>query len=339
MNRAAAVALVLLVAASARVCAAGDGRDGRDGRDGGRGERVGRSGRAPAPAVVIKMRRVPVPHAPVIKDPSHVVRDQRRIEMPKADGAGARIVKQAETRPPVQHNEVARNTRVVHGIEDQQRAETEKGRHYWHEDHGVKYSHYYDGHAHWYGFYHGPTFYWTRYHANRWWWYDTAFSRWVYWGDGFWWWPGPAGVAYVYLDGGYYPYEPGGSVVVQKPELQTPAADAPALDAAAANVSPDGRRLVQIGGFDADAFLYDKTATPPSFMKYLGKGVGQVKFSGGSNGQPLEILLQFLDGTFALYDGDGNPKDAAAASGAATAEPPSEVPDSIPPPPAAAPGP
>jgi hypothetical protein len=334
------ITLSMTLAALTALCAGASFARGGGGDDRGddHGGRDHGSRHAPAPAVVIKMHRVAVPHHDPIKDQSHVVRDQRHIDLPKRDGAGAPIVTHAETRPPVQHAEMARNHGFVHGIEDQQRSEMEVGHHYWHTAGGVQYSHYYDGHAHWYGFYHGPTFYWTRYHANRWWWYDTAFARWVYWGDGFWWWPGPAGVAYVYADGNYYPYEQEGSVVTQKPELQTPAAEAPAPGTGVAKTSPDGRRLVQIGGYDADAYLYDNTAKPAAFMKFLGKGVQQVRFSGGTSGQPLEILLQFLDGTFALYDGEGNAKDAAAASSSATAEPPADVPDSIPPPPTAAPG-
>ena len=53
-------------------------------------------------------------------------------------------------------------------------------------------------------------------------------------------------------------------------------------------------------------------ASPPVLLKYLGQGVQKVRFSGGTAETPAQILLEFLDGNFALYDSDGNPRGAAA---------------------------
>ena len=331
-------ALNCALALAAAAVMTGAGRE--DGRRDGDAPRPAHHSAAPGPATVIKMHRVPVPRPTPIRNPEHVVRDHARIDWPKKDGRGAAIVQPAATTPPAQHAAIVRGAGVVQGIVNQQRVETARNRHYWHEDHGVKYSHYYDGRAHWYGFYNGPSFYWTRYNANRWWWYDQRYARWVYFADGFWWWPGPSGVPYVYVDENYYPYEQEqeGTILVKHPELQTPSAEAPAPNPAGASVSPDGTRMVQLSAGAAEAYLFDHTVAPPVMMKYLGQGVQKVRFSGGTPGAPLQILLEFLDGSFALYDGDGNAKDASGASAAATALPPSDVPSSIPPPPTSAPG-
>jgi hypothetical protein len=41
--------------------------------------------------------------------------------------------------------------------------------------------------------------------------------------------------------------------------------------------------------------------------KYLASGVTDVRFSNTDNGKPLQIMLSLSDGTFELYDADGNP--------------------------------
>jgi hypothetical protein len=215
--------------------------------------------------------------------------------------------------------------------------ETVPNHYYWHNEGGVRYSHYYDGHSHWYGFYHGPTFYWTRYYGDHWWWFDVGFHRWAFWWDGFWWWPGPGGVAFVYMDNNYYPYESGG-VTVETAQAQTPPASIPAPGQGSATNSPDNRRMVQITGTNAEAFLYDKTKTPPSYLNFLGDGVTKVRFSGGTGGAPLQILVEFKDNAFALYDENGVSQSAAVKSTESKTAPPPEAPESIPPPPTTAPG-
>jgi hypothetical protein len=104
--------------------------------------------------------------------------------------------------------------------------------------------------------------------------------------------------------------------------------------------SPDGKRAVQIAGSDDEAFLYDNSVSAPRYMKFLAKDVGAVKYSGGTAAAPLTILLEFKDGSFALFDADGTPQNTTPASGAGSAAPvpPSDKPASLPPTPTSAPG-
>jgi hypothetical protein len=301
------------------------------GHEGGGREGGGGGGSSGA---VYHRRKVSVP-AP--SAPAHGVEGANHVAYPQRDGGGRAISTPAARVPPSHHNEVVRNAAVVHGIEHQRTVENQPNHYYWHTSNGVQYSHYYDGHNHWYGFYHGPTFYWTRYNAGRWWWYDSHVSRWVYWWNGFWWWPGPAGVAYVYVDNNYYPYESEG-VTVQNAVVPAAPAAVPEPSAGKNTPSPDGKRSVQVFGDDAQAFLYDTTVTPPKFLKYLGSGVAQARFSGGTAGAPLQVLVEFKDGTFALFDGEGSSQSAAVLSTQSGTAPPSDVPDSVPPPPSSAPG-
>ncbi|MBI3549664.1 MAG: hypothetical protein HY078_11540 [Elusimicrobia bacterium] len=297
-----------------------------------------RSAEAP---VVMKMRRVRVPQPKVISDPAQVVRDHRRVPSPRTDNAGARIRQHEAVHPPSHHSVVINNKAVVSNIAVQQRIEVAPGRYYWHHDHGVRYAHYYDRHrVHWYGFYHGPRFYWTRYHSGYWWWWDVRFSRWVYWWGGRWWWPGPAGVVYVYVDNSYYPYD-GGVVTVKHPEVQAPPVEAPKAAASGGWKSPDGRRSIQIAGSFGDAFLYDSSGAQPVLLKFIGRDIEKARFTGGgASGKPLQILAEFKDGTFAVFDADGNPLDAPASPAAAEVTPSAAPPqpESIPPPPGSAPG-
>jgi hypothetical protein len=80
---------------------------------------------------------------------------------------------------------------------------------------------------------------------------------------------------------------------------------------------------VRLWGNDSEAFLYDKSEAKEEFMRYLGKGVERVRFSGGKDGKPLRILLEFKDDSFAMYDSEGEPLDAAPTAAAA----PPPVPD------------
>jgi hypothetical protein len=108
---------------------------------------------------------------------------------------------------------------------------------YWHTDNNVRYAHMYDGHIHWYGFYNGPRFYWTRYEDNRWWWFDQAAGRWLYWYDNYWWWHNPANPAipYVVINDSYYPY----SDIEANPQLAPGVTSAPAATGAASQTAMD----------------------------------------------------------------------------------------------------
>ena len=338
----------MLTVAAAALCLIGAGRDGGDGgfshgggggvsHGGGGGVSRGGGGRPAAsgrasPSTIYRRQRVTVPRASM---PQEVIHDQNRIGHPPRGESGMRITQRAAT-PPAHHLAVARNEGLVRNIRAQQRNEVVPNHYYWHNDNGMRYSHYYDGHNHWYGFYHGPSFYWTRYHGDRWWWYDGPRARWDFWWDGFWWWPGAGGNPYVYVDNNYYPYEDTG-VTVEQAEEQPAPASIPAPNSGKPVNSPDGRRMVQMGS-DGQAFLYDKTKTPPTFMKYLGSGVSQVRFSGGTPDAPEQIMVEYSDNTFALFDADGNSQSSAVQAAESATPAPPETPDSIPPPPTSAPG-
>ncbi|HXL73185.1 MAG TPA: hypothetical protein VN963_06120 [bacterium] len=179
-------------------------------------------------------------------------------------------------------------------------AENQAGHYYWHNDEGVNYCHYLDGSGYnWYGWYTGDQYFWTRNFNGRWWWYDSDYDRWCFWNNGFWWWQDPyhVGDLYCYNDDNYIPCNSAEDQVVvtasNNANLQS-------------NVSPDGTRIVKVDADTQDAFLYD-TANPPTFDPvYLASGVQSVQFSDTSNGRPLEIILRLNDGSFDLFDGQGN---------------------------------
>ena len=323
----------LTIAATALVLM-GAGHGSGEGQRGGGQRSAGQRGGGSSPSKIYRLRRVAVPKPSM---PSRVVRGQGRFSYPERDESGARISKPAAAAPPQHHASVVKNTALVRNIQTQERVENTPKHYYWHNDGGLRYSHYYDGRVHWYGFYHGPAFYWTRYYGDRWWWYDGGGARWVFWWDGFWWWPGPGAAAYVYMDGHYYPYE-NAAVTVAHEENQAPPASIPAPNPAAAAKSPDARRMVQISGSDGQAFLYDNTTSPPTFVKFLGVGASKARFSGGSAGAPLQILVEYKDDTFALFDADGNSQSSAVQSSESQSTPPAAAPDSIPPMPTSAPG-
>lgn len=218
---------------------------------------------------------------------------------------------------------IRRDRGVVNDIQRQRRVEIVPNQNYWHNREGVRYNHRYYNGVHWYGFYHGPHYYWTRYYGNRWWWFDVHYNRWSYWWDGYWWWAGPGGVMYVYVDDNYYPYENG--VVA----VQSPPSGAPSSSEGQEWKSGDGKRMVQAIGVNNETFLYDTSTGEPRFMKFLASGVEKARFSGGQDGKPLWILLEFKSGGFALYDMEGNTIESPDAKSAAKAGPPPE--DAAPP--------
>ena len=264
--------------------------------------------------VIIKMHRRNMPRPNVIQNPRNAVRDQRTAVVPERDENGAMIHERATVIAP-QHTTIVRNSAVIRGIRQQQRVEIVPNHYYWHTVGGIRYSHYYDHGTHWYGFYHGPTFYWTRYYGNRWWWFDGGFNRWVYWWDGDWWWPAVGGGLYVYVDNNYYPY---GGRRRDGAENRSPNGSG--------NHAGDGDRghrfkksgwktsCASVRQNQAEAFLYDTSSGQPMFMKYLGQGVKKFVFSGGGTyGKPSRgFSLDFTDGNFALYNEDGDSLDAAA---------------------------
>lgn len=213
------------------------------------------------------------------------------------------------------------------GIRRMEGVETAPRRHYWHEWGGRRYSHYYDGSVHWYGYPFGASFFWMRPYGGFWWAWDVNFARWVYWNDGFWWWPGPGGAQYVFVDDNYYPY----SAVRQAAASAPPAS----RDANGAWTSPDGRRLIEVTGPDAQANLFDATTSPATYISHLGKGVERVRFSVAAPGYPPTIAVEFSNGAAASFDYDGRRLDVAKPAPVKKAPPPSQLPP--PPPPGEAP--
>lgn len=293
INRFAALAAFFAVTLSASpgLVRAGD-------RDSGRGYGRG-GGRRITKLQSISMSR------PERLDAGSVVNDKRQIDAPRQYENGEAVRERAVNIPPSRHSDVMGDRNVVQAISREQGAERVKGKYYWHSLGGRRYAHFYDDHGlDWYGFYFGSQFYWTRYYSSRWWWYDAGYTRWVFWWSGHWWWQGPDGTAYVYLNDTYYPYQEGG-VTVQTSTTVPPAQASPAAETVKQWNSPDLSRLVKVIGAEDEAFLYDRSGGKQVFLAYLGKGADKVRFSGGVSGQPLQILVDFKDGTFALFDADG----------------------------------
>ena len=211
---------------------------------------------------------------------------------------------------------IIRNPNLPPNVRSHERVEITPSQYYWHRRDGRRYGHYYSHGVHWYGFYYGPSFYWARYFDDYWWHYDPFYARWLYWHDGYWWWREPGGAIYVYVDDRYYPYDtaPGGP-----PQLGTPAPGEKEIGGAW--TSPDRRRMVQVAGANADAFLYDTSGPSPVFIKQLSNHVENVRFSGGADGKPSRILLEYRDNRFAMFTENGDPIDL-------------DVPEEAPPPPA-----
>lgn len=245
---------------------------------------------------------------PVRVRPVEPQRSGQRGEAPGAFRSGpsgrTRVIRRSDSVAPSGHSSIAGNTRVIRTIERQRRAEVEPNKYYWHRVNGHRYCHYYSRGTHWYGFYDGPSFYWTRYHGNRWWWYEQRHGRWVYWANGHWWWPAAGGVSLVFVRNAYYPPDEA-PVSVEPPDDPAVPVQAPEKTRADSWDSPDGTRMVQVFGPRSEAFLYDKTVQPAAFMGFLGHDVAKVRFAGGKDGKPLKVLVDFNDGGFALFSGDG----------------------------------
>jgi len=183
------------------------------------------------------------------------------------------------------------------------RTENQAGRYYWHNWNGSQYCHYCDGNGcNWYGCYDGGNCFWGCYYGDNWWWFDQAAADWCYWDQGNWWWQNPYNVNQtdLYDNGSYTPAD----------DSQASAATSENADAAAAPIifrSKDGTRQVKITGQGEDAFLFD-TATPPAFQPvYLASDVANVIFSNSKNGQPTRIAVTLADGSFDLFDDQGQP--------------------------------
>lgn len=224
------------------------------------------------------------------------------VQAPSGNGGGKGVRRRSGV-SPAPAGAIARPG-VVRDMNRRRRAELSPGRVYWHRAGGVRYGHAYHHGLHWYGFHHGPRVFWTAYHNDYYWWHEPVYDRWVFWWGGGWWWPGPANVVYVYRDGDYLPAE---EVPERPSELPAPPPDAAAPSAGGSWKSDDGRRMVQVTGPDNEAFLYDTTGANPAFLKSLGRDAEQVRFSGGKDGKPLQVLVDRQGGSFTLFNEDGAP--------------------------------
>jgi hypothetical protein len=178
--------------------------------------------------------------------------------------------------------------------------ENRANNYYWHTWNGINYCHYYDNWGyHWYGWYLGSSYFWTRWYGNNWWWYDNAYDRWCYWHDGGWWWQDPyhVNVIYVYNNGNYSP-------INSNPAYDNP--DGNPNGGQTVYQSNDGTRKVKVMGDGQDAFLYDTSNSPSFDPIYMASGVREVKFSDTSNGGPLQIMLTLGNGSFEMFDAYGN---------------------------------
>jgi len=326
---------LLAVLAVVGLCAAPAAAQGRDGHGGGGGGgRGGRGGGAAHAAPARPRAPQPMRYSPGVR-----VRptDQRRppaahfdlhpAPAPVVQGGGARLDQHGDQRGGFagrvdsrgwgapRHDNVANQSGFAGRAFAREKDEHEVNHVYWHNDGNQRYAHSYDGHVHWYGFYNGPRFYWTRWEDNRWWWFDQASTRWLYWYSGYWWWNDPANPTspYVVVNDTYYPY----AEVAADPQIAPGAAPADSSSAMAAadtaakgqhgnfaKVSPDGSREVQVYGDRREAFLYDRTGGEPRFIAFLAASVKHVQFSEASGNQ-LQVLLLLLDGTYDVFDANG----------------------------------
>jgi len=213
----------------------------------------------------------------------------------------------------------------------------------------------------WFGFYKGKTVIPTIYYNDHYWWQEPRSRRWLsYWRD-HWWWHSPQGAYYVYIGQQYYQWNPNpdGVVLVETaPEPaeeplegkmallpQSPAgaeqssgsapsgtwldmgnvAPPPSWDEPTYNYSADGTRMVQVEGRERSAYLYDTTKKEADgankLIRFMEKGVHEVRFSDTSRGAPLQIILSVLDEDGrtrrVCLDADGNPVSAEEQGAAA----------------------
>ncbi len=180
------------------------------------------------------------------------------------------------------------------------RTENRAGQYYWHNWNGSNYCHYCDFNGcNWYGCYAGGLCFWSCYYGDNWWWYDSGYGRWCYWDNNYWWWQNPYDVnqTYVYNNGDYVSAD--NSQNAPQTNGQTASTPQGIYD------SKDGTREVKVTGDQQDAFLFDKS-NPTAFQPvYLSSGVKTVSFSNPAKGQPPHVALVLADGSFELFDENG----------------------------------
>jgi hypothetical protein len=333
------LALVAVLCAAGAAPASAQGRQGRSGGGAPRaqaprprapqaprmspGAQVRPSGNGRPPAQHFDLR--PAPARPVERPVARPESRPGAEARPGGFGAAGRINARGWGAPD--HRSIVGSKEFAGRVFSHERDERQVNHVYWHNEGGQRYAHWYDGKVHWYGFYNGPRFYWSRYEDNRWWWFDQTASRWLYWHDGYWWWNDPANPATmdVVVNDNYYPY----AEVAAEPSLAPGAAPDDSSSAMAAveasgkgvhgnfsKASPDGTREVQVYGARREAFLYDRTGGgDPRFIAFLAAGVKHVSFS-ESAGNNLQVMLLMLDGSYDVFDADGRSVLPSTGNGA-----------------------
>jgi hypothetical protein len=251
-----------------------------------------------------------------ITDRSEIVSTDRAHSMignpstgPKGEPFKASMVSPRQFNNSVVRGQMAIASRpdFMRQIDHENVNETERNHVYWHTGTGFNYAHYTDNSGYnWYGWDTGGQFFWTRNDGGRWWWYDPGYNRWCFYNDNYWWWQDPyhVGDLYFYNDDGY--------IAANSADDQIVVSGAEQSGDAVYN-SPDGSRTVKITPNDGDTFLYD-TANPPTFDPvYLASGVQSVQFSNTGDQRPLEIILKLNDGSYDMFDADGNPYNSGSS--------------------------
>src|SRR3989338_8841553 len=326
----------------------------------------------PAPTPGKPGRRTEVPKAERIKNREQIIerRDTRQIEHPKVDDRGRDVVEKKLAYAPQRTtivNKTINNTTIINNITNiTNNTSYRDGRHHWRYYDGVRLSYRYDPWGnHWFGFYVGSGYFWTRYHHDRLWWYDPYWSRWCYWRNNRWWWQDPdhIDVVYVYVDNRYYRYDDARNGVVLRPDPTPPVEPPPQEPSQPSEPAPDpdeqiyysaeGTRSVQVLTKEKRAYLYDRTRQDSDgadiFLVELKrkktdpeknlpaepvKGVTEVEFSDPEDGALLITLRGEMAGKkFVLtFDADGTRLGAAKPQPtqeeqAGKAAPPLQTPD------------
>jgi hypothetical protein len=211
-----------------------------------------------------------------------------------------------------------------HGVQDHLRGVQngwDRNDHGYHHDTwgGHDMWHHYDEFGfHWWGFYIGNYYFWTRYDNGMYWWFDPYWHRWCWLNGPSWWWQDVNGVIYIVIDGVYYQYQDDNGTVVVVPDPAPPVdvpPGPPAPSQPASYYSADATRFVTIDPTDGSAYLYDATVAdasdPRAQGRLLGTGVSTVQFAystaaDGTTQVLQQINLSFSDGvTTAVVDPNG----------------------------------
>jgi hypothetical protein len=236
----------------------------------------------------------------------------------------------AATHPPAHHGAIVNNHALMRSVHTAANSRIVPGTFHWHHAGGVRFCHTFFHGTNWFGFWFGPTFFWTQWWGGWWWWWDPIYYQWAYWYDGYWWWNGPGGVPYVYVDGAYYPYNAvqGGVTTTRTENVQPPPEEQVQSGDARHFDSPDGSRRVDVTKEDGHALLYDTSSGKPEFLRYMAANVTNARFS--NQGGVMSILLDFSDGTFALFDKNGKSLERPRQEPARKTAPPEPLPSKPP---------